>query len=560
MKSSPSLKIFSLVLVMSLFAASCANPSTPTGPAPTDTASPAEMTQTFEAAVAQSVQGTLEAITGYSNEGTVVRDLIQADENGGFTVENATGEQLSITLEDSTGEKVGNASILSATNADGVLLLVVPPADLLLVPKFVFLEKSQAQAFGKGLASLSAQSVITISLSSSQDPITIDETDVPPGLLEALFSSPGWEKTVVSTQALCDSLSTFSSLGSVAYLSYGASRTVMDTLSLKHLVSLLIPDADSVTGVGLAEGFVPICLAATGDPAGLVELTGVIHPQAGFGMIFLTNPIPVVVKGRAVDSGTNNPLQGTVATTPEHQTLSLSDGTFYLPIPANTRVELACKMDGFATQRMTVAPISARFADIGDLLLASVATGFTEEFNNLGDFFQTSGNITLVDGKANWLLTRNGVGQFIYRNIPAVSGNVRITVIGQVDDWTDNCRGGVGIGDAPGSGIAVYFGFSGGGCSISGPAVTAGGVTLNMQQNYCVFTPNWPWIQAKTPYKVMLSAQYPYADLEVEGIGSVTGTVDYNGEYNVLWVGLQEGGDASACSGSFDSILIEPIP
>jgi hypothetical protein len=239
--------------------------------------------------------------------------------------------------------------------------------------------------------------------------------------------------------------------------------------------------------------------------------------------------------------------------------MSLSDGTFYLPIPANTSIDLACKMDGFATQRLSIAPISAGYVDIGDLLLASVATGFTEEFNNLADFYQTSGNITLVDGKANWLLTRNGMGQFIYRNIPAFSGNVRITVIGQVNDWTDNCRGGIGIGDQPGSGIAVYFGFSGGGCPTSGPAITADGVTLNMQQSYCVFTPNWPWIQAKIPYKVSLSVQYPYADLEVEGIGSVGGTVDYGGEYKVLWVGLQEDDDSSACSGSFDSILIEPI-
>ena len=518
MNSSSSLKLVSLVLVVFLLASSCSSPKTPAGPTPTNTASPAEMTQTFEAAVAESVQGTLEALTGYSNEGTVVHDLVWADENGGFTVENATGEQLSITLEDSTGGKVGNASILSAANADGVLLLVVPPADSLWVPKFIFLEKSQA--------------VSTIRLGSSQDPISIDETDVPPGLLEALFSAPGWERTVVDTHTLCDSLSRLSSLGSVTYLSYGASRSVMNTLSLKHLASLLIPDADSVTGVGLAEGFIPICLAATGDSMGLAELTGVIHLEAGFGMIFLTTPIPVVVKGRVVASQTTTPLQGVVATTPDKQTMSLSDGTFYLPIPANTSIDLACKMDGFVTQRLPIAPISAMYADIGDLLLASVATGITEEFNNLADFYQTSGNITLVDGKADWLLTRNGAAQFIYRNIPAFSGNVRITIIGQVNDWTDTCRGGIGIGDKPGSGIAVYFGFSGGDCPTSGPAVTAEGITLNTQQTDCVFTPNWPWIQAKTPYKVSLSVQYPYADLEVEGVGNVSGI-------RRLWRGVQ---------------------
>ena len=545
MKSSSSLKIVSLVLVVFLFATSCSSPKTPAGPTPTNTASPAEMTQTFEAAVAESVQGTLEALTGFSNEGMVVRDLIRADENGGLTMENATGELLSITLEDSTGGKVGNASILSAANAEGVLLLVVPPADSLLLPKFVFLEDSQT--------------VSTINLGSSQDPISIDETDVPPGLLEALFSSPGWEKSVVNTHALCDSVSRLPSLGSMAYLSYGASRTVMTNMSLKHLASLLIPGADSVTGVGLAEGFIPICLAATGNSMGLAELTGVIHPEAGFGMIFLTNPIPVVVKGRVVDSQTNTPLQGAVATTPNSQTLSLGDGTFYLPIPANTSVDLACQMEGFVTQRVSIAPVSAGYADVGDLLLAIVTTGFTEEFNNLSDFSQTSGNIALVDGKANWLLTRNGMGQFIYRNISAFSGNVRITVVGQVNDWTDNCRGGIGIGDQPGSGIAVYFGFSGGGCPTSGPAITADGVTLNMQQSYCVFTPNWPWIQAKTPYKVVLTVQNPYADLEVEGIDNIRGTVDYGGEYKVLWVGLLEEGDVEACSGSFDSILVEPI-
>ena len=162
MKSSSSLKIVSLVLVVFLFAASCASPSTPAGPAPTDPPGPAEMTQTFEAAVAQSVQGTLEAITGFSNEGMIVHDLMRAGADGSFIVENPTGEQISISLENSAGEKVGNASILSAANAEGVLLLVVPPADSLLLPNFVFLEKSQ--------------SVITLRLGSSQDPI-YDELD-----------------------------------------------------------------------------------------------------------------------------------------------------------------------------------------------------------------------------------------------------------------------------------------------------------------------------------------------------------------------------------------------
>lgn len=558
MKLLSPLKFVSICLILAL-AAACSAPQPPTI-TPNATLSPLELTQTFEAAVAESVQGTLEAITGYAQAEIVVNEPLRADEAGSFSVADGQGEPVSFILTSSTNEKVGGASILSAANREGVLVLVVPPAESSLQPQFTYVDQTQAQGAGRGQAAPARQEAITIHLGSGPDSPPVSELNVPPGLLEALFSSPGWQKSVTTAHSLCESLSTLSSLGSVAYMTYATARTVMATMSLKHLGQILLKESAGLAGVGLAEGFLQVCLAATGDPVGLRELTGVIHPGTGFGMIFLKDPLPVVVKGRVVDPRVNLPLQGAEISTPENQVSSLADGTFFFPVPANISVELSCRLDGFATEWLNLPPAAAGAADLGDIPLESVSLAFLEEFDNANAFFYTSGNVTVVDGRAAWSVSRSGGSQFIYRSIPAFSGDVRITVTGQVDDWTNNCRAGIGIGDDVGSGAAIYFGFFGGGCQTSGPVVTAGGASLDLSEMDCEFSPNWPWIQAKTPYTVVLTLHQNQADLEVSGIGNVSGSVDYSGEYTMLWVGLKGDGDWPACSGSFDSILVEPIP
>ncbi len=184
-------------------------------------------------------------------------------------------------------------------------------------------------------------------------------------------------------------------------------------------------------------------------------------------------------------------------------------------------------------------------------------TTIVEEFEDASAFTQTSGNVYISDGKAIWNFSRQGGDQFIYRSLPPLPGNVRITIIGQIDNWTNNCRCGAGIGDAPGSGIAIHYGFVGGGCSTSGPVVTTSGISLNITESNCHFSDGWQWISRQTPYKAVLTVNGQTATLGVNGIGQVEGAVEYSGEYDVLWVGNKGDGDWPSCSGSIESIVVE---
>lgn len=87
-----------------------------------------------------------------------------------------------------------------------------------------------------------------------------------------------------------------------------------------------------------------------------------------------------------------------------------------------------------------------------------------------------------------------------------------------------------------------------------------GGVSMSFQEiSTCVFTGKWPWIEAATPYRVELTLRGPLATLSVESIGEVDGKVEYAGEYRVLWVGNRGNRDWPTCTGSIDSVTVEPL-
>jgi WD40 repeat protein len=182
-----------------------------------------------------------------------------------------------------------------------------------------------------------------------------------------------------------------------------------------------------------------------------------------------------------------------------------------------------------------------------------------EEFDSSQGFVQTSPNVYIADGQVFWHFERSSGEQYVYRSIPPFSGNVRLLARGQVDSWTNNCNIMAGIGDRPGSGVSISFGWTGGGCSINGPLVGAFGVQLDRTEKDCERTGNWLWIEASTPYTTELTALDGEADLSVEGIGHVSGTVDYQGLYTTLWVGNIGRGDWPECSGLLDSITVEPL-
>jgi WD40 repeat protein len=183
-----------------------------------------------------------------------------------------------------------------------------------------------------------------------------------------------------------------------------------------------------------------------------------------------------------------------------------------------------------------------------------------EEFDSRQDFIQTSPNIYIAGGRVLWHYQRGGGEQYVYRSIPAFSGDVRLVVRGQVDNWTNNCGILAGIGDKPGSGLATSFGWFGGGCDTNGTLVDGFGASWNKSlEDGCEFVGNWLWIEAGTPHTAALTVRGEAATLSVQGIGSVSGRVKYQGPYTTLWVGNSGDGDWPECSGAIDSLIIEPL-
>jgi hypothetical protein len=135
-----------------------------------------------------------------------------------------------------------------------------------------------------------------------------------------------------------------------------------------------------------------------------------------------------------------------------------------------------------------------------------------------------------------------------------------LKVRGQVDSWTNNCGLAAGIGDKPGSGVAVDFGWTGGGCPTRGVRIGGIGVALdNKEDGSCNFVGNWLWVEPKTPYTAELTILDGAATLSVEGVGRSIGRVEYQGLYTTLWVGSTGRGDWPECSGAFDVMMLEPL-
>jgi WD40 repeat protein len=198
------------------------------------------------------------------------------------------------------------------------------------------------------------------------------------------------------------------------------------------------------------------------------------------------------------------------------------------------------------------------------------SASFTEEFTDPIVFSQTSGNVYISAGRVYWTIARNGGTQYVYRAIPAFSGDMRLTVTGEIDNWDNNCGVWAGIGDNPGDGTAIQFGWTGGGCPGGGdawhppsPFVSAIGVTnWNFGENNCQYWGDWQRIGSGTPYTAVLTIQGDAARLSVPGsIAGVdaVGVPTYTGTYDTLYVGYTGDGDWPSCSGIIDSIKVEPL-
>ena len=185
-----------------------------------------------------------------------------------------------------------------------------------------------------------------------------------------------------------------------------------------------------------------------------------------------------------------------------------------------------------------------------------------DEFNTNQGFQSTSNQLQISQGKIFWNVSRKAGDQYLYVPIESFNGDMRLTAVGQVNKPpSGNCAIGVGVGDKPGSGVAINFGYYGTGCSQQGTVITASGVTLDMQENpQCIFVGNWLWIQPNTPARAELTTSVSStnpAELSVEGVGTAKGDVNYSGDYGLLWIGASGNNDWPSCSGEIDSVKVE---
>lgn len=81
-----------------------------------------------------------------------------------------------------------------------------------------------------------------------------------------------------------------------------------------------------------------------------------------------------------------------------------------------------------------------------------------------------------------------------------------------------------------------------------------------MQESSCSFSGTWPWVEAQRDYDVELIVEGSDARLAVPNVATVEGTRSYDGEYTTLWVGGYGGGDWPTCSGTIESVTVEPLP
>ncbi len=142
--------------------------------------------------------------------------------------------------------------------------------------------------------------------------------------------------------------------------------------------------------------------------------------------------------------------------------------------------------------------------------------------------------------------------------IPATGAELRFTVTGRVDTATSNCEGWVGVGPAPGEGVAIKFGYYGAGCHTRGFLIDARGVLPDAQYPTCdALTGTWLWIEPGQSYTATLTILGNTEELSVPGVGVSTGTVENEGLFSVLYVGREGDGDWPSCSGAIDAVTVE---
>lgn len=142
----------------------------------------------------------------------------------------------------------------------------------------------------------------------------------------------------------------------------------------------------------------------------------------------------------------------------------------------------------------------------GSRLLYSEPFDSSSAFTQIGDTVYISGGKAVFDN-----FYRDGGAQFVYHNIPPISEPFILNVHGQINDWENNCGIFAGVGKQDviqgghdGDYPAIFFGWFGGGCPVSGPFIQSPNIT-NFESDGCSFTANGAgWVDAGTELQALL--------------------------------------------------------
>jgi hypothetical protein len=164
-------------------------------------------------------------------------------------------------------------------------------------------------------------------------------------------------------------------------------------------------------------------------------------------------------------------------------------------------------------------------------------------------------------------------------SIPSLSGDFRLTAVGQYEQNGNNCGFGVGLSDRVPQqgehypGAAVWFDWTGGGCPNHLTRLTAswsypGGGTGWLHHGYECGGSNGVTIEIekRQPYEAVLMVERGTATLRVSDtygyrVGKLSEPVERDlGELDVLWLRLAAHGDWPSCWGWVDSVIIETLP
>jgi hypothetical protein len=188
----------------------------------------------------------------------------------------------SIQLVSQTGEAIPGLKVVSTADKNGVLILALPLPESNYVETMQYIEYSDSSSLQSTMIVRSLfQSPVTIHIDDIYAPDLVNEQEIPPGILDEFWNSEGWSRFVQSTHSICESISIINSTYTITTLSYETARTMMTTMSLKHYLRSLPGHLAGLAGAGITEGFIEICLAATGDETGLKDLTVIGNDELG---------------------------------------------------------------------------------------------------------------------------------------------------------------------------------------------------------------------------------------------------------------------------------------